>query len=508
MKKPAATHLQRALALLELARSKGDEASIKWRSTDLGSWQSVNPNWQVHRGRIRLQFCGQNGRRNYLVSSVVSKPWGIRLLISNPEGPLPNTLDVVWKPSVPKFGNDWGELWEKIRTWLRIRFTGHHIIRSSRKSDLARTISGLFVRVHFRFGGKDHLLIAADENGGDEAHRALSQGLLWLSWLNAGNKFEGVPVIHLLVPSASSAMVYHRCRYLNRDRIRANVWEYKDNAGRLEIQRAEAPAVPEEDKDFRWPVLGPFRWSSALERVLDLAPDRIRRYPRFQDFDSLKLRGLEFAQARGPDRDRIFFGVGGEREELTEDNFGRLRSLVEEILFYRRANSPDPRHPFYRLQAERWLEALILEEVPRLFPEMAPEAVYSQIPVYIGSNSGRIDILGADRQGTLIVMELKTTSDPDLPVQALDYWGRVIQHNENGDFKRRGYFSEIRLNRRRPKLYLVSPVFSFHDSTESLLRYMDAGVEVWKVSINEDWRCGVRVLKKVGYASKGRKRRE
>ncbi len=94
-------------------------------------------------------------------------------------------------------------------------------------------------------------------------------------------------------------------------------------------------------------------------------------------------------------------------------------------------------------------------------------------------------------------MELKVSADPDLPVQALDYWGRVLQHNNNGDFERRGYFSEIRLNRQRPRIYLISPVFSFHDSTELLLRYMEPDLEVWKISINEDWRCGVKILRRM-----------
>jgi hypothetical protein len=236
--------------------------------------------------------------------------------------------------------------------------------------------------------------------------------------------------------------------------------------------------------------------------VLDLAPSLIRRYPRFQDYDSLRIWGLEFAQVTGSERDRIFFGIGNQRTELKEDNFESLRSLVEEILFYRRPDTPDTRHPYYRLQAERWLEALVLEDIPHLFPEMAAESVYSQIPVYLGKDSGRVDILGADRNGTLVVIELKVAADPDLPIQALDYWGRVIQHNENGDFERRGYFSEVRLTRQRPRIYLVAPVFSFHDTTELLLRYLEPDLEVWKISINEDWRCGIRIVRRIQYLCK------
>jgi hypothetical protein len=352
----------------------------------------------------------------------------------------------------------------------------------------------------FRYRGKDCLLIAADTDIDEQAHLAVGQALLWMGALKSQNRLRDNPMIHLLVPAGAADLLAHRCRYLNSKRARAMVWEYRQgSANHPEIREASAPPIPEENKDFRWPVLGPFRWSSQLERVLNLAPDLVRRYPRFQDYDSLRLMGLEFAQVLGPERDRICFGIGQQRIDLTDDNFECLASLVREILYFRRADSPDTRHPYYRLQAERWLESLILEAIPRLFPEMSPESVYSQIPVYLGSDPGRVDILGADRQGTLVVMELKTVADPDLPVQALDYWGRVIQHNNNGDFERRGYFSELHLNRQCPKIYLISPVFSYHDSTELLLRYLDPSLEVSKISINEDWRSGIRVLRRIQY---------
>ena len=133
---------------------------------------------------------------------------------------------------------------------------------------------------------------------------------------------------------------------------------------------------------------------------------------------------------------------------------------------------------------------------------MSPESIYSQIPAYLGKDPGRIDILGASRRGALVVMELKVHPDSDLPLQALDYWGRVIQHNRNGDFVRRGYFSEVRLNRQRPGIYLVSPIFSFHDSTERLLRYFGPDLEIWKIAINVDWRCGVKIMRRTRYLCK------
>jgi hypothetical protein len=63
-----------------------------------------------------------------------------------------------------------------------------------------------------------------------------------------------------------------------------------------------------------------------LARVLDLAPNAIQRYPRFHDYDSLRLWGLEFARVLGPERDRICYGLGSQQVELTEENFDALRA--------------------------------------------------------------------------------------------------------------------------------------------------------------------------------------
>ncbi len=323
---------------------------------------------------------------------------------------------------------------------------------------------------------------------------AITQALLWLN-LPPRRCRPTARQVQILVPPQTSTILSHRSRYLDPAKINVAVSQYERRpGGGLTVAPAPPPPTPLEERDFRWPVLGPYRWSPALGRVLDLAPGMIRRYPRFQDYDSLRLSGLEFARVEGSARDRILFGVGDRKTELSDENFSDLHKLVQEILYYRRADSPEPRHPFYRLQAERWLESLILENAPSLFSELMAETVYSQIPVYLGHEPGRVDILGVDTERRLVVMELKVTSDPNLPLQALDYWGRVIHHSQQGDFERRGYFSGIAVDRRPPRIYLVSPVFSFHDSTEKLVSYFSPGIEVCKVGINEDWRSGVKIM--------------
>jgi hypothetical protein len=495
MKLSTAAHLRKKQALLAVAKSKGSAARIRWRSMDLGSWDAVNPHWQVVGGKIRFYFFYEKNQV-FFISSIKTMPWGARIFLASPRSPVPETFDVNWLESPSAQSSDLSRLWPRARLWLKQNFPGCEIVWAGKRSDRSRSLSGRFLRVIFRYRGRRSLLVVVDSESNTEAHLAAGQALLWLSCLKVKPA-----AIHLLVPSTSSSILTHRCQYLNRKLVDMRVWEYEDNESLegVHFHRTASPVPDRENKDFRWPVTGPFRWSAQLEQVLQMAPDLIRRYPRFNDYDSLRLWGLEFAQSVGPERERISFGVGSFRIELNPDNFELLQALINEILFFRRPDSPDIRHQFYRLQSERWLEALILENISELFPEMASESVYSQIPVYIGKDPGRVDILGADRQGTLIIMELKVSEDPDLPMQALDYWGRVVRHNANSDFKHRGYFSEIKLNRQPPKIYLVSPIFSFHDSTESLLRFLNPDIEIWKISINEDWRCGVRILRRILY---------
>ena len=488
------TYLRRQRLQLErIAREKG-AATVTWRSEELGTWDDIHAHWHGFRHQIKLLFSTPKGRLLRIIRSLELTPQGARILLADARSQVVEALDVMWKePKQPR--EPPGNLLGLVRSWLRQQAPGAMILRCSHRSDRALSLSRFFLRVHARFRQKDYLLLTSPvSQDKDRTPEMLGQALIWAQILRRRGRLNGVPRIVLLAPWDRSAVLYHRARCLDRARAPAELWECQPSGQDWKLRRAPRPPAAIEHLDYRWPVLGPFRWSRVLADVLDLAPCDIRRHPRFQEYDSLRLRGLEFARAEGTARDRVTFGIGPQRTELTADNFDQLRELVGGILYYRRADSPDVHHSYFRLQAERWLESLLLDDAVRLFPELAPGSVYSQIPVYLGSEQGRVDILGAGLDGTLVVMELKVTEDPGLPLQALDYWGRVIQHNISGDFGRRGYFSEVRLNRQQPRIYLVSPVFSFHDTTESVLHFVNPEIEVWKIALNSDWRCGVKIL--------------
>ena len=105
----------------------------------------------------------------------------------------------------------------------------------------------------------------------------------------------------------------------------------------------------------------------------------------------------------------------------------------------------------------------------------------------------RLDV-GELTVGRLTVLELKASEDIHLPLQALDYWMRVRWHAERGEFSRKGYFPGIALRSEWPRLVLVAPALSFHPKTETILRYLDPGIDVERIGLAVEWRQGPRVM--------------
>jgi hypothetical protein len=107
---------------------------------------------------------------------------------------------------------------------------------------------------------------------------------------------------------------------------------------------------------------------------------------------------------------------------------------------------------------------------------------------------GILDVLGVTRRGRLVIIELKTSEDLQLPIQAVDYWLRVRRHQRDGDFQRCGYFGGIGLDPQPPLVWLVAPGLRFHSATETLLRYLSPEIQITRYGLNENWRRGIKVI--------------
>ena len=140
------------------------------------------------------------------------------------------------------------------------------------------------------------------------------------------------------------------------------------------------------------------------------------------------------------------------------------------------------------------MESLLVRDIGVLSSDLDPRFVYSQVPAVAGQQRGIIDLLALTRTGRLVVIELKASADPNLPLQALDYWMRVKWHQERGEFRSLGYFSGVELRAEPPLLWLVAPVFEFHSLTDLLLRYLLPEIPVRRIGLNHTWRQSLQVV--------------
>lgn len=243
-----------------------------------------------------------------------------------------------------------------------------------------------------------------------------------------------------------------------------------------------------------WPRPGmlPPECAMLVDAVRHIAPDHIEAHHR-GPWVSLSIRGLEVARVLINKR-RIEFGIGDARVKLDQRNQEHLERLIQETVANRRPESELRNEMTFRFQPERWLESIIGADVSAVDPTLDPNFVYSQVPTYRGDQRTFIDLLAATRNGRLVVMELKVSEETEFPFQALDYWLRVEWHRARGDFHRRGYFEGLPLSDSPPLLYLVAPLFRFHETTELVASSIDKRVPMYRIGINEDWRKGVRVL--------------
>jgi hypothetical protein len=194
------------------------------------------------------------------------------------------------------------------------------------------------------------------------------------------------------------------------------------------------------------------------------------------------------------DDGHVFFGTGERREELSPSSWPALKELLADLEVRRNPLASDTRHALYRAQPERWLEAIIQEDLTRVDAQLDPRFVYAQVFANAGGEHGILDLLGVTRSGRLAIIELKATEHIHLALQAAGYWRHVRHHLERDDLPRYGYFPGVELQAAPPLVYLVAPALRFHPATDELLRYLAPEVEVVRVGLTESWRRGVRVV--------------
>ncbi len=378
---------------------------------------------------------------------------------------------------------------ERFRLLLRRQFPGWTLAEVTAEPDLAHSLSPSFPRAFLKHGQHGWAAIACPPEG--DAAAVLTFGLIWLAYLRKREKRVTVEGLALYLPVCKERAAALRVLCLDPAAARYQLFAYDDRDTvahvdpldhgnldtRLELCRRPAPNRVDE-------------W----ERLAAL-PD-VERVPRHDGRESLRVRGIEFAELR---EGELFFGLS-ERHAAHPRHLAEIAAIAEELA---RARHPaaDRAHPLYRQYPEAWLESMVRARIEEIDARLRLEPVYGQVPAFAGGDRGVLDLLAVDRAGRLAVIELKASEDVHLPLQALDYWVRVKWHLDRGEFPRHGYFPGVELSEQAPRLLLVSPGLEFHPTTETILAFFAPSIEVERVGLALEWRKGLRVVFRLAGAS-------
>jgi hypothetical protein len=250
----------------------------------------------------------------------------------------------------------------------------------------------------------------------------------------------------------------------------------------------------------RFPPVAPGVLSDMASTIIAEAPDAID-VVNARHGETLRYFGLPFARVRSVlGSVRVWFGINrAHRQLLDESTWDEWQNLLRDLREHRSAFASDHRHALYRAAPEAWLESLLRRDITRLDPGLIIAPLHAQFRTARGAKLGirPIDLLALRQDGRLVVIELKVSEDREHVLQGADYWRRVEAHRRRGHIARAKLFGERKIRDESPLVYLVAPTLRVHPSFQTLARCISHDIEIYRFDINEDWRSGVRVMRRL-----------
>ena len=368
--------------------------------------------------------------------------------------------------------------------------------------DLERSFSPVYARGLVRKGRRAFAILGVNQQ---ETQASVDAALTFaLLWLDACREREAgkfvVEGLRLYVPPGSSATLQIRMAHLNQSAAKFQVVELEErDESFTEIDYSDQGNI--NTRLVRCPdaAQARSRFAKSIGKVLELAPQAEIAVLAPAEI-AFRLHGLEFARIRSANvpgsfkvEEETIFGVAGFAARLTEETEPAFAEFVRTVAAARH-NQGDRRDPLWRMYPERWLESLVFKKVAAIDSRLDPAHVYSQVPAFSASDRAMIDVLTCTHDARLAVLELKADEDIHLPLQGLDYWARVLWHQQRGEFQQYGYFPGLQLSPHPPRLFLVAPSLRVHPAVDTVLRYFSPEIEWALVGVDERWREGVHVV--------------
>jgi hypothetical protein len=209
--------------------------------------------------------------------------------------------------------------------------------------------------------------------------------------------------------------------------------------------------------------------------------------------ETLRFQGLPFARVRKIfGEEKAWFGIEAKRRNLNEKTYEEFAELIANLKTYRRFDAENRRHEFYRLAPESWLESVLRRNVKRLDANLILSPIHNQFRV----SGDLVDLLALRRDGRLIIIELKTSTDREMIFQAADYWRKVELQRRAGNLPKVRIFGDAEISDRPALVYLVAPTLSFHRDFKFLAQTISPEIEIVRFDLNENWRENLKVMQR------------
>lgn len=329
----------------------------------------------------------------------------------------------------------------------------------------------------------------------------LSATLLWFKRTEDRIKPPYMQQLWLVVPDALLKPLLYRVALL-REGLRNTIRVFGLDDDLTTLREAEPLERHElwRKRLKQFPPVPAAEISAQTSAIIASAPEAID-VVHARHGETLRYFGLPFARVRSVlGTERVWFGLDGARRRLLDETtFSDWQSLLHNLREHRSASAVDRHHAFYRSAAEAWLESLLRRDITKLDPGLIIAPLHAQFRTARGGKLGirPIDLLALRQDGRLVVIELKVYEDREHVLQGTDYWRRVEAHRRRGHIERAKLFGDLRIRDESPLVYLVAPTLRVHPSFTTLARCIDGDIEIYRFDINEDWRSGVRVMRRM-----------
>jgi hypothetical protein len=334
-----------------------------------------------------------------------------------------------------------------------------------------------------------------------DADAFLSAALMWFKRTGERARSPYIQQLSLAVEPDFVKPIVQRVALL-RPGLRSAIAVYQVNQEFTEMTLAEVPTREDlwRRRLSRFPPI-PLTETSEISAQLIKSAGYAVDVLSARHGETLRYLGLPFARVRRIlGNERLWFGVDGTRRRLLDQNAEtEWANLLSMLIEQRSATATDHRHALYRNAAEAWLESLLRRDITRLDPGLIIAPLHAQFRTARGGVLGvrPVDLLALRHDGRLVVIELKVAEAREHVLQGVDYWQRVEAHRRRGHITRARLFGDRKISNESPLVYLVAPTLRVHPSFNALARSIDADIEIYRFDINEDWRAGVRVMRRL-----------